>query len=518
MDDQISSNNLNNINNSPAKNPTPPLNDLAESSPKTPPSPIVPTQPTPTPPPPPSSLPPESPPPPPPEKSGLPLKKITLAIAGVVVLASLFFLVKGKLFQKKPSSTKEAITLTYWGLWEPKPVMQGLIEQFEKDHPNIKINYIMQSPKDYRSRIQSRIAKNTGPDIFRLHHSWIPMLTNDLSPVPEEVKNNLKLEKDYFPIIGQTLKRNGRFYAVPLMIDTLALYYNKDILSAADKQPPRTWWGLKKLAEELTVVQQGKIQTAGAALGTTNNVDHWSDILGLMIFQNDGHPGSPKQKAVQDSLRFYTLFAQGENHVWDKTLPHSTLSFANGKLAFYFAPSWRYFEIKQINPNLNFAITTVPQLPKLADVDLDEAEKGKAELTNTAWATFWVEGVSSKSSHQKEAWEFLQFLASQESLQKLYSGEKQIREFGEIYPVVSLAESLKNDPLIRPFVQQAPNAVSWYMNSFTHDGGLNDSIIKYYEDAINAINSGESIDSVVETLSAGINQVLNRYQIPNSPN
>jgi hypothetical protein len=56
------------------------------------------------------------------------------------------------------------------------------------------------------------------------------------------------------------------------------------------------------------------------------------------------------------------------------------------------------------------------------------------------------------------------------------------------------------------------------MNSFTHDGGLNDSIIKYYEDAINALNRGESIDSVIETLSTGINQVLSRYQIANNPN
>lgn len=449
-------------------------------------------------------------PPPPEEKKGKNSKMILLLGGGLVLFLLLGFFLLRRGREKQPG---EPVTLTYWGLWEPAPVFEGLIARFEEDHPGIKIDYRQQSPRDYKARLQNALARGEGPDIFRLHQTWIPVLKGELTPVPQSVAEELGLESDYFPVIKEALKKEGSFWAVPLMVDSLALYYNKEILSAANKKPPRTWWGLEKVAKELTVRDQetGRIKIAGAALGTTNNVDHWSDIVGLMIFQNEGHPGKPQSQLVEDALLFYLRFAR-EDQVWDETLPNSTLAFATGKVAFYFAPSWRYFNLKEINPQLNFGITTVPQLPQTG-VDQQAAEEGEGELTNVGWATFWVEGVSRRSQHQKEAWEFVRFLASREGLKTLYSAQSQIRDFGEIYPVRELAQQLVTNPFLAPFVTEAGRARFWYLASFTHDNGLNDGLIKYYEDALNRLAEGDDPQATLETLAAGVNQILSRYQL-----
>jgi len=444
-----------------------------------------------------------------------PIKKKPVLLFIILVLLLLGAAVLGFLFLRGKKKEQEVVTLTYWGLWEPEPAVQGVIAEYEKENPNIKVQYLEQDKEDYRLRLQSAFDRGEGPDIFRFHQTWIPMMKKELVPVPQTVANSLGLDSDYFPIIKESLNQGGQYYGVPLMVDALALYYNKDILAAANKSPPRTWWGLENLAKELTVRPDEKITVAGAALGTTNNVDHWSDIIGLMIYQNGGNPGEVNS-LIEDVLNYYLRF-KNVDYVWDETLPNSTLAFANGKLAFYFAPSWRVFNLLDTNPNLNFGITAVPQLPKLENVDWQAAERGEGELTKVGWASFWAEGVWSGSKKQTEAWNFLNFLGSKESLQKLYTAQSQIRLFGEIYPRTDLASSLDPEPMIKPFIDQAKIAKSWYLSSSTHGVGINDRMIKYYNDAINSLDQGSQADDVLETLSSGIDQVLNQYGLSSSP-
>jgi multiple sugar transport system substrate-binding protein len=49
------------------------------------------------------------------------------------------------------------------------------------------------------------------------------------------------------------------------------------------------------------------------------------------------------------------------------------------------------------------------------------------------------------------------------------------------------------------------------MSSFTHDNGINDQIIKYYEDAINTVLSSSDMTKALETAKTGINTVLSKY-------
>jgi hypothetical protein len=99
-------------------------------------------------------------------------------------------------------------------------------------------------------------------------------------------------------------------------------------------------------------------------------------------------------------------------------------------------------------------------------------------------------------------------------LAKLYAEAAKVRDFGMPYPKISLAEQLKDDSIAGAVVAQGDYAESWYMCSKTHDNGINDKIIKYYEDAINkVVNEGDAVSDVMPTLIQGIGQVLGQYNL-----
>jgi multiple sugar transport system substrate-binding protein len=394
-------------------------------------------------------------------------------------------------FKKAPPPSE----LTYWSLWEPNEVVQGVISEYETSHPNVKINYQRHSPKDYRERLQSALARGEGPDIFRYHVTWVPMLKSELEAVPGSVVSRQQLESGFYPAAWNNLRSGTAYLGIPLEMDTLALFYNEDIFQQAGKTPPKDWNELRQLASSLTIRgAEGKIHTSGVALGTTSNVDHWPDILALTMLQNGADLTRPTDQLAEDALNWYTLFNKTDR-VWDETLPNSTLAFAMGKVAMYFGFSWDVFEIQNMNKNLQFKVVPAPQLPG----------------TDISWASFWVEGVAKKSKNTKEAWTFLQYLASPEVMEKMYQAESNLRAFGEPYSRVEMADKILANPLAAPFVSQAAKAKTWYLCSRTFDNGINDKMIKYFEDAVNAVNSGKTAKEALATTASGVAQLLSQY-------
>jgi len=397
-----------------------------------------------------------------------------------------------------PAPVKQT-TVTYWGLWEPSPVMDQVLKDFSTANPGVVVNYVQQSPKDYRERLADALKKGTGPDVFRYHATWVPMLKSNLSTIPSSVMSADEYTKTFYPIVSKQLKTTDGFVGIPLMYDGLALYYNKQIFTTANLPAPTSWAEIESAARALTVRSKDKkIDRAGIALGTTANVDNFSDVLGLLILQNGGDPSQPATKLVADSVKYYTNFYRSLK-VWDETLPNSTYAFATEKVAMMIAPSWRAFEVKAINPNIQFAIAPVPQLPG----------------TSIAWASYWVEGVSKTSKQQDVAWKLLKYMSSKDVLLKLHesAASKTPRLFGEIYPRVDMASTMASDPYVSAFLSDAPKATSWWMASRTFDNGINDKIIKYYEDAINAVNLGTSTpDEALKTTQQGVQQVLSTQQ------
>jgi len=429
--------------------------------------------------------------------------KIILGLFGVILLAVLGYF-GFKFFSKKAPPPLQQNTITWWGLWEDTSIVSPLIEEFQQTNPNIKIDYVRQSSKDYRERLESSLSKGEGPDIFFYHNSWVPMFKDKLDKMPSTVMSAGDYAQTFYPVIASDATSGTGLVGIPLGYDGLTLFINQDIFDAAGKTPPQTWDELRKLASDLTVKdKEGIITQSGAALGLTENVDHWPEIMALMMLQNGVDLAKPSGELAQKALDFYTLFYK-QDKVWDATLPPSTMAFAAGKVAMMFGPSWRAFDIKEQNPNLRFKAVALPHLPK------DDPTK-----PDIAYATYWMQGVWYRSPNKEIAWNFLKFMSQKDTLEKLYANEAKVRLFGEPYPRADMADLINSHPIIGALISQAPSAQSWYLASRTFDGqtGINTQINKYFEDAINTVNKGTDSQKALETAAAGVAQVLAQFGV-----
>lgn len=424
------------------------------------------------------------------------MKKIIIIALSLAIIFGFLFWKFGPSF--KSSGPSGPVELTYWGLWEEDSLIKPLIEEYQKQNPKVKINYVRQSSVNYRTRVQAQIREGVGPDVFRIHNSWLAMFKGDLYPATESIFSLIDYSQIFYPIAKDSFVLDKQIFAAPMEIDGLSLYYNEEILSAGGVSPPRSWQEFVEAAVKLTVRDQsGQIKTAGASLGTAGNVDHWPDILGLLLLQQpnvnfEALASSP----VAEIFRFYTGFVTDpQKKSWDVNLPKSTDMFVAGRLAFYFAPSWRAHELRVANPNLKFKIVPVPQLP------------GK----QIAWASFWGEAVSIKSKFPEEAWKFIKFLTNKEAEKLFYQEASKIRLFGEPYSRVDLAPELAQDPLVGAFISQGPNYKFWYLSGSTFDAGINDEMIKYFEDGINATLQGTDPQVALQTVDKGVKQILDKF-------
>ena len=429
------------------------------------------------------------------------MKRIIIIVLSLSIVLGFLFWKFGpsiSLFNKpKPEGP---ITLTYWGLWEDDNLIKPIIAEYQKQHPNIIVNYEKKSSLNYRTRVQTQIREGVGPDVFRIHNSWLPMFESDLAVAPADIFTPSDYRNMFYPVAAESFVKGNQIYGAPMEIDGLALFYNEDMFSGIGGKPPKNWQEFIDYATKMTVKDATGIKTAGAALGTAGNVDHWSDILGLLLLQQPGVDlGSVATPQVAEILRFYTGFViDPKKKTWDVNLPKSTDMFAAGRLGFYFAPSWRAHELRVTNPNLKFKVAPVPQL------------SGK----QSGWATFWGEVVSAKSKNLIEAWKFVKYLTSAEAEKMAYQEAAKIRLFGEPYSLVSLTGEIAQDPIVGAFVTQGPIYKFWYLSSNTFDSGINDEMIKYFEDGINATLAGTDPGAALQTVDKGVKQVLDKYTKP----
>lgn len=445
-------------------------------------------------------------------------KFLVIALILIVFLAGGFFLLRFLTSKRNPPKTssvpKEKITLTYWGLWEEDKILQPIFDDYKKQNENIEIKYLRQDPKDYRERLSAAIDRDEGPDILRFHNNWVPMMVKNLAPLPKDILSDDEFKKTFYPVASKDLLLGGNYYGLPLEIDGLMLFYNQNILEGAGVDVPKTWVDVQNTLPKLTVKDGENIVTSAIALGTAENVEHFSDILSLMMIQNGTDLTKslftcidPKSTdcAIQ-TFQFYRKFAAIPNNTWDDTLENSILAFAGGKVAMIFAPSWEALVINQINPDLKFKTAKIPQLP--CNVN---------PCPEIHWASYWVDGVSSKSKRQKESWQFLKYLTSKDVQQKLYAEQTKVRKlFGEPYSRVDLADSLKDNEFLAPLIAMAPNMHSFYTSSRTNDGetGLNSSLINYLKDAVNGLKEhGASEETVLKTADLGFQEVFKRFNI-----
>lgn len=355
------------------------------------------------------------------------MSKRTIAkIAVLLTLAQLAALCS------KPAPASKQAELVIWKTFDAEENLKSITQAYTKLHPKITFRYEEKSIANYESELLTAFSKQAGPDIFSIHNDWLPKYKDYLAPAPEKVFPSREFKDTFVDVAYEDLYDSGKLYAVPLAIDTLALYYNRDLLgSAGISVPPKTWEEFISDVKKLTRQDKlGNFIVNGAALGTSSNVNRSSDILSLLMLQNGTQIfSSNRQSAMIDrpatapdggsytpgvqALEFYTQFANPakETYTWNARNNQSIDAFVGGQAAMIFAYSYLVPTIRQKAPLLNFGIAPVPQ------IDLSKPKIN--------YANYFAEGVSNTSPNADVAWDFLKFAASAQNLQSYYSMNKQ---------------------------------------------------------------------------------------------
>jgi multiple sugar transport system substrate-binding protein len=260
--------------------------------------------------------------------------------------------------------------------------------------------------------------------------------------------------EEFVEVVDKDLTRNGFVYALPTSVDTLALYYNKDLFNAAGiAQPPRTWSDFQNTVIKLTKVSNlGIIGQSGVALGTGANINRAPDILQMLMMQS-GLPilnqtqGEKRIDISNDigarSLTFYTDFANKSKQVftWDITQDYSIDAFSQGKAAMMFNYAYQIPTIRAKNQRLSFALAPVPQI--------------EGNSTQYTFASYWPFAVSASSKSPQAAWRFVRFLTSKSVADVLNKAQGLPPARRDTIP------DYATDPTIGVFAEQALKAVSW---------------------------------------------------------
>lgn len=346
-------------------------------------------------------------------------RKQLLVIAGGVVAIVIVLLIFG--FIKAPKASPA--TLKIWGL-DDEGDFQELLANYKKENKHITIIYEKKSLADYETELINAFAADRGPDIWLIHNTWLPKHKDKIKELPNELLSFSDFRNNFVEVVEKDLTDENKIYALPLYVDTLALFYNKDILNSAGiPLPPDTWEELIADLDNLVQRNQwGGIEQAGAALGTAENIDHSTDILALLMLQNGTKMiNEDKESATfdesiyaegktyqpgQDALRFYTDFSNPSKrtYTWNRQMSYSLDAFIEGKVVMMFNYSNQIPAIKDRAPYLNFGISPMLQI-KARNFDID-------------YANYWAFTVSKKTRVIQEAWKFILYLSQKENAKK----------------------------------------------------------------------------------------------------
>lgn len=379
------------------------------------------------------------------------------------------------------------VNLSYWSLFEPYQVYESVIVDYQNQNSNVTVDFEQRVYGDLDSYKDSLLAKlqtgETTPDIMRIHITWVEDFLPYLANAPSQTITASDFEQRFYKPAYDELVVAGEVYGVPLMYDSLALVFNKSIFASKNAVPPSSWSDFSDLALQLTEVSGGNLVTAGAAVGSADNVAHFSDILGLLINQSElVLPDDIDSERMSAIITFYTNFVT-QQQVWDRNFAYSPLSFAQGRVGMIFAPSWQLLNIIENNPDLDIGVAPVPQL--VAEND----------LTTKSYPNFWVEVVNKNSTNPQAAWQFLQFLSSPAQLQASYANADAIRAFGEPYPDVSLQDDLVTNPFLKPYYSYPDNGEVLKITDLSG----NTPYTNIFKTVVEGVLNGEDVDELLLT-------------------
>lgn len=411
-----------------------------------------------------------------------------------LVLLGMMLLTSGAICRNS-GTQPDAFTLKYWTVYTDTANIQPVIDAYQAKYPYISIEVTQYRPEEYEDKLIEAWAQGEGPDIFSLPNGHIGAFTDLITPIPANLKmTSVTVTKSLgqkqtlveaetikgivpqqvstlFPQVvyddvvktGSDGKSLAKVYGLPISLDTMVLYYNKDLLDQANiPLPATTWDDFVKQVPELTLADvNDTIIQSGAALGTSSNIPRMFDIVSLLMMQNGAtmtvgdsvtfdQPAERGDDAVPgiDAVNFYTSFANPavEWYSWTAEKPDALEDFISGQTAYFLGYYYQLETIQDRGGQLSFDIAPVPQVSSDPQAAVNVA-------------SYWVETVSVNSAKPDAAWTFVQALTTNE--QNVTAILEANPQPAALRTIIS-DQQTGDDLTLAVFANEALSAQSWY--------------------------------------------------------
>lgn len=309
-----------------------------------------------------------------------PFQGILFAVFGILALVGLFVFAT---YTGKNSGTDTVGKVVIWGTLPSAPFQSMLTSAVQADQTLKEVTYVEKNPASLPSDLAAAIATGNGPDLILASQEQLTSISRfvaplSLSTMPASTFTNAFIGEGSLLAVPD----GSGYYGMPFLVDPLALFSNRSILSSAGvPKPPATWEALTGLVPAIAELSPTKqVERGLIGLGSYGNVHDARGILSTLFLQqgiavsayspsrlltadlggSSGPSGDPLGAAV---LVFYTQFADPSkvSYTWNGSLDDSQAVFTAGNLALYLGYISEAKFMKEANPNLDYAVTPVPQ-------------------------------------------------------------------------------------------------------------------------------------------------------------
>ncbi len=338
------------------------------------------------------------------------VSKVSILAVAVVAIVLLSFSVMA---QDAP------VTVKLWmHIHAPRVTLdQELIAQFEKDNPNIKVEYTTVPDGDWDTTLATALASGTGPDLFNQATFAMGQFYAQGNIVPVDATaagyTDQKAIYDSYAfgdsmLAGATF--DGTLYGLPTELSTYACFTNNALFKAAGLDPvkdfPATWEDMKTVAEKLTVRDASGVLTQRGFDFPWGNPVYMPLVFNPMVEQLGGemideksYTASINTPEVKQVLQYWNDWANtwklgGSQYTADLD------AFTAGQIAIV-CSAGNWFAPGLVDAKIDYTIHAVP---RWADAKSDNG------LANYAY--FFMVNSQAATPVQAAAWKLAGYLTS----------------------------------------------------------------------------------------------------------
>lgn len=208
--------------------------------------------------------------------------------------------------------TGQSVTLE-WGFWnqgdDGNKMWQDLANDVTAAHSNIKVNLSSPPFADYFTKLQSQLASNSAPCIVSMQSLRLPAFAEAMEPLDELMPGEGFNADDWNPAALKALQHDGKQYALPYGLSTMALFYNKDLFAEAGLDEPQPGWSIDDFEAAAKAITD---KTGKPAFGQSfSDLHMFSQLLaynGARPVAEDGNLDLTNQ-SMKDAFGWYTSLA-----------------------------------------------------------------------------------------------------------------------------------------------------------------------------------------------------------------